>query len=1135
MNSTEQQADAAQIAAQFMEACADFQVPATRTAAEETLKSFRQIPKVLPIAKYILDHATEPTVQFQVSLAIGIVAVRDYTLYALEDLLQLKNYLIEYSIHHEKMPKYVRDYLLSAAALITKRSLSDISEQDRRAVLANVTQLLTSSAPAAQLTGAALCNALVDQFSSTRASTVGLNWEFHHNARLFFEVEMLQPMFQETITQMHAQLNQMPASPTIAASPVLTELLTLAEKILTWDFETVKNQPSLPGSFASDVAPDDIDTADQGGPSAQRASYSVFPPTWRAILSNHDVLWLFFAVYERVQDHNVLGHRALQSLVRLAGLREDFFANDQTAIHGYARTMMHGLVQMIHGLAQRGTSPEQLTEQGPQMLGTIQMVRMLMENISVANFCATSEFFPFLQELQHLTLCCLQATAHEMDEGWISEASDECLQTWVVLADIVQPVDPRDQSGRKGLSEAHLAQLNEVMKSVAYRVVETYMQTQLERARQVLAEEDEEEDEIDSGLKDWDTYEDQLQCIAALGRLHPAQCIAHLSQLLADRMQRFHAFLNGTATDQGELLLIHEQMHWIALMAGFLLADAGFGEQPFIPDPILQLSTSMAPENDQVVHLANQFLELLRVYASFGPHSIEAANYSPRVAETLAWYMERWTKSYLLMDENEYGQMSAGLAHAFGKPGPSDGQGTAVLDFLLQQIKANFMLWNAEQDVLTQLIYWLDTLGTGINTKNSLVHSHSFPDLIKFLTANVGQLPESVHNYLIKTITDIASSVSDDALRHEYLDMIFSMTEERLSAVLHHADFATQYQAGNVMDQVLNALDMFDGIALAMETTNTAPVFAFLSRFFESFHKLFEIYKDVSEVQLLILQLLSDIMSRVDLTQISAEQKQGLYQFTTEIIRLYGRFHTGKKRLHSQEEEADRPYEDIATILMMLTNLMNADNEGSRDANAADVALFGIHTVLPMIDLEMLQLPSLCTQYISLVSKLITRFPDKLPELPASLMDSLMSSLEYGLRHPITEINLLTLHAVVPLATWMLQHQGNLDMLRARMDALLGVLLQMLLFQQLEPSIVYMASDALLGLLLVAPATYLKMVQQIIAQQAADLQPRLIHAFEKLDAATPKQNTPPTKEQSNAFRTSLSALLMDARAVLRVK
>lgn len=41
-------------------------------------------------------------VQFQVSLAIGDIAVRDYTLYDKNDLINLKNYMIEFCLKREK-------------------------------------------------------------------------------------------------------------------------------------------------------------------------------------------------------------------------------------------------------------------------------------------------------------------------------------------------------------------------------------------------------------------------------------------------------------------------------------------------------------------------------------------------------------------------------------------------------------------------------------------------------------------------------------------------------------------------------------------------------------------------------------------------------------------------------------------------------------------------------------------------------------------------------------------------------------------------------------------------------------------------------------------------------------------------
>jgi hypothetical protein len=48
----------------------------------------------------------------------------------------------------------------------------------------------------------------------------------------------------------------------------------------------------------------------------------------------------------------------------------------------------------------------------------------------------------------------------------------------------------------------------------------------------------------------------------------------------------------------------------------------------------------------------------------------------------------------------------------FGKPGPSEGEGLHLVDFLIEQIKANFVMWNAEQDILIQV----SALGFNLST-----------------------------------------------------------------------------------------------------------------------------------------------------------------------------------------------------------------------------------------------------------------------------------------------------------------------------------------------------------------------------------------------------------------------------------
>ncbi|KAI8973333.1 armadillo-type protein [Mycotypha africana] len=1135
---------------QFEEACLDFQVPATRAAGEQVLTEFRQITKVLPVCQYILEHASNPMVQFQVALAIGDVAVRDYTQYEKSDLLNLKNYLIDFCLKREELMKYVRDQLVLAVALITKRSLFDVTDQDRQNILAQVKQLIQMDNDNAQVFGLALSNALIDQFSNTKSTTIGLTWEHHHNCKLFFESNILLGLFEELMTKLHRFVSQVQHLPDNVPA-TFTEMIIMLEKILHWEFESTNTTPNLPGTFArnaADTLDDEFDREDgPSGSSAVRKTYTLFPKAWQAALGNPDVLWLIFMTYSLAQDDDVLSHRCRQCLIQLAGLQCNFFDNDTAMIQSYAATMIHGLRKMMSDITTFGTSPDALSEQGPQMLGCIQMIRRLLENVPIVILCAIPDFFQFLNEVGMITVGCLGGTVIDVDEGWISESCDESLQTWVKLADIVRPTDLREADPKAGLPQEQIQHLTDYMTTVAFQIVESYINTRLERAKMVL-EDEEEEDEIDAALKDWDTFADQLTCIGTLGRFNPQPCLLKLHQLLSERFETFKGFFNnGNNPATTNLILLHEQLHWIILISAHILADSGKGEQPMIPDALMQLSGSVPLDQDPIVSLSNLFLELFRFSSSFSSSTVEASNCSPRVAETLIWYIERWSKSYLLMDENEYGYTSPNIAKAFGRPGPSDGQGLHVIDFFIEQMKLNFILWNADPDVLQQLVQWLHSCGTTNNLKQGLLRSAHYQDLVQFVTHNLEQLPEAVHSSLVQTIATISSYAVDETTRTNYFGLMFKMIEDRISSVLHRPDFQQVYQRGEIINNVINALEMFDGLALACQYSNTQTIFGFSARFFDSFIQLMSLYKSVPEVQIVILQLFADLSSRLDLGVLNeGGQKQVLFRTIMELLKIFGECNQGKKRLHSQEEEEDRPYADIFTVLVMLSNLLASGHEDLSKSNSsvviddgvAEVVLYGINIVIPMINMEMLKLPNLCQQYIQLISYLVEMCPDKLLSnvLPPALFNNIMASLEYGIGHDISDINILTLHAIAPLTLYCIQHQQSTQsLLKQHLEKLLQQLLNLLLFQHLDTNIIDAASEALLGLICVQKDIYMVLANQIMSQQSNEIQSRLLLAFQKLDQATPQPNVQLMTANKQPFKEALLAFLMDVRAVLRVK
>lgn len=141
--------------------------------------------------------------------------------------------------------------------------------------------------------GLAFANALVDQFSNTKSTTIGLTWEHHHNCKIFFENTILLPLFEQVLTKLHVFVSQCQTLPDNVPA-VLVEIMVLLEKMLQWEFESTNATPALPGTFAKESDLDDFDRED--GPSAVKKTYVVFPKQWQPVIGSSEVLWLFFMV-----------------------------------------------------------------------------------------------------------------------------------------------------------------------------------------------------------------------------------------------------------------------------------------------------------------------------------------------------------------------------------------------------------------------------------------------------------------------------------------------------------------------------------------------------------------------------------------------------------------------------------------------------------------------------------------------------------------------------------------------------------------------------------------------------------------------------------------------------------------------
>jgi hypothetical protein len=165
---------------------------------------------------------------------------------------------------------------------------------------------------------------------------------------------------------------------------------------------------------------------------------------------------------------------------------------------------------------------------------------------------------------------------------------------------------------------------------------------------------------------------------------------------------------------------------------------------------------------------------------------------------------------------------------------------------------------------------------------------------------------------------------------------------------------------------------MFNGLALALTDINTPMIYTFCSRFFESFVNLVRIYSNFPEVQILVLNLYTDLIKHLEFTSLAPEQVSYFHTCLLNLLQTFSNANLGKKRASSWEEAEDEPYSDVSVVLEMLLSLLEVlgvDQMLAHSPNAvlpSTVVFSGINILIPMIKENMLKVFAalLCFVYL---------------------------------------------------------------------------------------------------------------------------------------------------------------------------
>ena len=158
--------------------------------------------------------------------------------------------------------------------------------------------------------------------------------------------------------------------------------------------------------------------------------------------------------------------------------------------------------------------------------------------------------------------------------------------------------------------------------------------------------------ESDDTYEDDSLQEDRLTGVAMLGRLVVCQAVELLVKLLKDGMARVQATPQNPAAS-GAL----HHLEVCVSCAVHLLADTSEGEKPMVPDLVNVASNQCvkAGAPDPVATLMQSVFEVMQMENQW-LQNYPVQNWDATLSVALVSGLARWSRTYLLLDMEEYGE-----------------------------------------------------------------------------------------------------------------------------------------------------------------------------------------------------------------------------------------------------------------------------------------------------------------------------------------------------------------------------------------------------------------------------------------------------------------------------------------------
>ncbi|CAN6479474.1 unnamed protein product [Victoria cruziana] len=1010
------------------EACNSIQMYSNPSAAEATFVSLRQSSKPYQTCRFILENSHLANAKFQAASAIRDAAIREWGFLSLEEKQSLITYCLCFIMRREaSLETYVQAKVSAVGAQLMKRGWLDFSDADKEVFLAEIKRaVLGIHGLDVQYAGINFLESLVSEFTPSTSSAMRLPAEFHVKCRGSLEHGYLKEFYcwaQDAAVGVAKEVVE-------STSPgpelkVCAAAFRLMFQILNWDFQSTNSggMGNMMNTFA----------AGDGRLLLKKCERVIVQPgpLWHEILlSRGRVEWLveFYKIMQQKfsWDHNwidsPLAVSNRQLIVQLCSLTGTVFPSDDgQAQEKHLLQMLSGVIQWIDPpdvafeAVRRGKSESELLDGCRALLAIATITsRMVFDKL-----LKSIRPYGTLTLLSGLTCEAIKArsSADDEEETWGVDAFGILMDIWTML------LEPTELSKNTPLS---------VGITEASAVFSTILEFELKAAADSAYDEDDGQEQFRAYIS---ARDDKLCSYALMGRAAAEMTIPLLLKTFSDRVTLLDQGLGRT--DPTRTL---EEIYWLLLMSGHVLADAGEGETPLVPEALqVQFSDVVNAAQHPAVLLSSS---ILRFAERCLDPDMRASFFSPRVMEAVIWFLSRWAATYLMPLDSGKGHSS--MLGVEGQKLHSVLPSREILmSFCGEKNDGRMVLDNIILIAITTLIYWtgeknlqeltcfqlLPTLVSRRNICSHLVTLNSWRELANSFVSDrmlfllAGPLQRSLADALCRS----ACGMSTTEAANQYVRDLMGPVTSYVVDISTKNDLKDVAQQADAILMVSCLLERLRGAARATQPRTQKAIFDMALAVMNPLLTLLEVYRNQSAVVYILLKFVVDLVDG-QVVFLEPSDTAVLFSFCVRLLQLYSSHNIGKISLGSSssllgEAKAEK-YKDLRALLQLLTNLCSkdlVDFSSSGEVESPDVAqvvYLGLHIVTPLISMDLLKYPKLCHQYFALLSHMLEVYPEKVAQLNPDAFGHIIASLDFGIHQQDVEVVNMSLTAVSVLASY---------------------------------------------------------------------------------------------------------------------